>query len=230
VADRQPARQKPRTRREPGEAQLNRNSPQAANRRINRKTEGVQTAILDAAAEIFARKGYQRTKLSDISDELDMHVTALRYHFPTKEMLAEEIVNRVARTNLERLQEALAALGPNASVRDKLSAAITAYMRVTATSIVYIAAHGNIVNQLPDEARAAHYRLLRDFLGIWRSLVGEAAERGELAPGLNPSVATQVILGAVIWSREWYQPERTPPDEIAEQIKATLFGGLLAPR
>ena len=217
-----------RQRHQAGTRGINRNSPLAANRRISRKTEGVQAAILDAAAEVFARKGYHLTKLVDISDRLGMHVTALRYHFPTKEVIAEEIVNRVARTNLERLQEALQALPPGASVRDRLSAAITTYMRVTASSIVYIAAHGNIVNQLPDEARAAHYRLLRDFLSIWRGMIGEAAERGELAPGLSPSVATQVVLGAVIWTREWYRAELAPPDEIAEQIKATLFGGLLA--
>ena len=206
---------------------INRDSPQAANRRINRKTEGVQDAILDAAAAVFAKKGYHLTKLTDISDVLEMHVTALRYHFATKDVIAAEIVNRVARINMERIQETLAAFGPEATVRERLAAAIRAFMQVTAANLVYIAAHGNIVNQLPEDVRQQHFNNLHGFLAIWRRLIGEAADNGELTPGLNPSIATQVVLGSVIWSREWYLPSLGTPDAIADQIIATLFGGLL---
>lgn len=206
---------------------INRNSPQAANRRINRKTEGVQTAILDAAAGVFAQKGYQLTKLSDISDRLDMHVTALRYHFATKEVIAEEIVNKVVRISLSDVRALLEELGPEASARAKLQAMILRYMQVAAANMVYIAAHGNIVNQLPEAARAQHYGYLRDLLGIWRGVIAEAADSGELAEGLNPSIATQVVLGSLIWSREWYRPGLGSPEMIAEQITRTLFGGLM---
>lgn len=224
-------KQKPSPRRrvsaETGGEKVNRDSPMAANRRINRKTESVQSAILEAAAAVFASKGYYLTKLSDISSSLGMHVTALRYHFPTKDGIAEAIANRVARNNLERLEEALAELGPEASSREKFTAAIHTYMRVTAENLTFIAAHGNIVNQLPEPAREAHYHLLHDYLSIWRQLVAEAHQRGELAEGLNPSIATQVVLGSVIWSREWYKPELGSPDRIADEMIRTLFGGLL---
>ena len=206
---------------------INRDSPQAANRRINRKTEGVQVAILDAAAEVFARKGYHLTKLSDISDQIGLHVTALRYHFPTKEVIAAEIVNRVARTNLERIEAVLREFPAGSSVRDRVAAAIRTYMHVAASNRIYIAAHGNILNQLPEDMRQLNYGYLRDFLGIWRGLIGEAKENGELSAGLNPSIATQVILGSVIWSKEWYRPELGTPDVIADEITRALFGGVL---
>ena len=221
----------PRTEAAPpkktGAKRVNRASPLATNRRISRKTEGVQTAILETAARIFARKGYHLTKLSDISDDLGMHVTALRYHFTTKDVIAAEIVNRVIRTNLDQLRLTLDALGPDASSRDKIAGAIRTYMRVSSGNLAGISAHGNIVNQLPAAAKDEHYVLLREFLDIWRYLVSEAAARGELSPGLSLSIATQVILGSVIWSREWYRPEVGTPDRIAEEMTEMLFGGLM---
>lgn len=211
------------------ESRVNRTSPLASNRKISRKTEGVQSAILAAAGSIFAEKGYYRTKLSDISDKVGTHVTALRYHFPSKDAIAEAIVNRVTTAFMEHLQETLAALGPEATSREKIAAAIQSYMHIASERRVDIIAHGNIVNQLPQEARLGHFALLREFLDIWRDLIGEAAQRGELTPGISASIATQVVLGSVIWTREWYRPELGAPERIAEEITKVLLGGLVVP-
>lgn len=208
---------------------VNRSSPLAANRRVNNKTEGVQNAILDTAAEVFAAKGFHLTKLTDISEPLGLHVTALRYHFPSKDSLAEGVANRVSLLNLARLNGALEGAGAEASSREKIAAGIRAYVRTTAEAKVQLAAHGNIVNQLSQEARARHYLILDEFMSIWRRLVAEAAERGELRAGLDPAIATQVLLGSLIWTREWYQIDKgAPPEAVAEQITDALFGGLMA--
>lgn len=73
-----------------------------------------------------------------------------------------------------------------------------------------------------------HFALLREFLDIWRDLIGEAAQRGELAPGISASVATQVVLGSVIWTREWYRPELGAPERIAAEMTKVLLGGLIS--
>lgn len=206
---------------------INRASPQAANRRINRKTEGVQNAILDAAAGVFAKNGYHLTKLTDISEALDMHVTALRYHFATKEVIASELANRVARRNLAELTAALEAASPEASIREKLTTAVDAYIRTLIENRLDIAAHGNVINQLPADLREEHYKLLQQFNAIWRDLLADAVKSGELRGDLNPSIATQVLLGAMTWTREWYRPEGAGAEEIARQMRMMLFDGLL---
>ena len=206
---------------------INRASPQAANRRINRKTEAVQNAILDAAAGVFAKSGYHLTKLTDISEALDMHVTALRYHFATKEVIAAELANRVARRNLSELTAALDALPPEASIREKLTTAVDAYIRTLIENRLDIAAHGNVINQLPADLREDHYKLLQQFNAIWRGFLADAVKAGELRGDLNPSIATQVLLGAMTWTREWYRPEGAGAEEIARQMRMMLFDGLL---
>lgn len=206
---------------------INRASPLAANRRINRKTEGVQNAILDAAAGVFAKNGYHLTKLTDISDVLDMHVTALRYHFATKEVIASALANRVARRNLAELNAALEAAPAGASIREKLTTAVDAYIRTLIENRLDIAAHGNVINQLPADLREEHYKLLQQFNAIWRGLLADAVKSGELRGDLNPSIATQVLLGAMTWTREWYRPEGAGAEEIARQMRMMLFDGLL---
>jgi len=213
---------------EPLETRVNRTSPLASNRKISRKTEGVQSAILAAAGSIFAEKGYNLTKLSDISDKIGTHVTALRYHFPSKDAIAEAIVNRTTQAFMDHLRNTLAELGSDATSREKIAAAIRSYMHVASEKRVDIIAHGNIVNQLPQEARMGHFALLREFLDIWRDLIGEAAQRGELATGISASVATQVVLGSVIWTREWYRPELGAPERIAAEMTKVLLGGLIS--
>lgn len=212
------------------ENRVNRTSPLASNRKISRKTEGVQSAILAAAGVLFADKGYHLTKLSDISDKVGTHVTALRYHFPSKDAIAEAIVNRVTIAFMEHLRATLADLGQDATSRMKIGAAVQSYMHIASEMRVDIAAHGNIVNQLPQDARLGHFALLREFLDIWRDLIGEAAQRGELAPGISASIATQVVLGSVIWTREWYRPDLGAPEKIAGEITKVLLGGLIQPQ
>jgi len=49
-----------------------------------RKAADTRTRILDISAELFARKGFTGTSISDIAGELGTTTAALYYHFPSK--------------------------------------------------------------------------------------------------------------------------------------------------
>lgn len=209
--------------------ELNRSARNASGRKPSRKTEGVQEKILDAAAKVFAQKGYQLTKLSDISDEIGLHVTALRYHFPTKDVLAEEMINSLTRQLHIRLLTTLQQLPADTRYRDRIEAAAITYLNTTLQKLDYIAAHGNVINQIPEDVRERHFGLLNETNRIWRDLMNAAAAAGELRPGINVSLANQVLQGTLIWTREWYRPNGLTPTELAVQILDILFDGM-APR
>ncbi|WP_378942903.1 TetR/AcrR family transcriptional regulator [Mesorhizobium sp. ANAO-SY3R2] len=209
--------------------ELNRTARNASGRKPSRKTEGVQEKILDAAAKVFAQKGYQLTKLTDIADEVGVHVTALRYHFPTKDVLVEEMINSLTRQLHVRLLATLQQLPPETPYRERIEAAAITYLNTTLTKLDYIAAHGNVINQIPQDVRDRHFILLDATNKIWRDLMAAAAEAGELRAGINVSLANQVLQGTLIWTREWYKPGRLTPTQLAIDILDVLFGGL-APR
>jgi AcrR family transcriptional regulator len=209
--------------------EINRTARRASGRKPSRKTEGVQEKILDAAAKVFAQKGYQLTKLSEISDAIDLHVTALRYHFPTKDVLVEEMINSLTRELHMRLLATLQQLPPETCYRERIEAAAITYLNSTLQKLDYIAAHGNVINQVPEDVRERHFGLLNETNRIWRDLMAAASEAGELRPGINVSLANQVLQGTLIWTREWYRPGGLTPTELAVQILDILFDGI-APR
>ncbi|MDI6028926.1 TetR/AcrR family transcriptional regulator [Corticibacterium sp. UT-5YL-CI-8] len=212
-----------------GGRELSRNAPNASGRKPSRKTEMVQARILDAAAKVFSVKGYQLTKLSDIAATIDVHVTALRYHFATKDVLVEEMMNSLVLYVSAQLREAVAQLPHDASPRAKIEAAARAFTRSTLGKPEYMSAHANVFNQVPADMRERHLVHLRKSNAFWRALVEEAATAGDLRSDLNLSLATQILMGTLIWTREWYKPGMSTPETIAEQILAILFDGLAPP-
>jgi AcrR family transcriptional regulator len=206
--------------------ELNRGAPNASGRKPSRKTELVQERILDEAAKIFARKGYQLAKLTDIAEAVGVHVTALRYHFLTKDDLVEDMMNSLVMYVNARVRESVGSLPPGTPVRARIDAAARAYMSATLQKREYMAAHANVLNQVPPALRRRHFKYLKQNNAFWRDMVGEAIRTGELRSDLNPSVATQVLMGTLIWTREWYKPGKSAPEELADAILEILFSGL----
>ena len=54
--------------------------------------------ILDAATTVFATHGYSGGSLRDIARQLDMSLTSIRHHFPTKYELLEAVLERADHT------------------------------------------------------------------------------------------------------------------------------------
>lgn len=209
--------------------ELNRDAPNAAGRKPSRKTEVVQERILDEAAKVFARKGYQLAKLSDISDAMGVHVTSLRYHFPTKDALVEDMMNSLVTYVNAQVRASVATLPKTSSVRERIAAAARAYMKATLHKRDYMSAHANVLNQVPTDLRERHYKHLEQNNRFWRGLVEEAIKAGEMRPGLSPSVATQVLSGTLVWTREWFNPKKSSPEDLADQLVEILFAGLASP-
>jgi hypothetical protein len=96
----------------------------------------------------------------------------------------------------------------------------------TVEKMDYMSAHSNVLNQVPADLRARHFKLLGQSNEFWRGLVTEAVESGEIRRDVNISLATQVLMGTLIWTREWYRPGLYTPQELADRILEILFGGL----
>ena len=215
-ADRDPKDKEPRSRK-------------AAGRKPSRKLEATRERILNAAAKVFSRKGYQLALLSDIAAEAGIHVTALYYHFDSKEHLVEEMLNRLARSVASRVNAAVGALDEDASFKDRILAAARAQMSAMLSETDYIKAHSRVLYQVPDDVRRRHFTILRVGYNLWRSLVNDAWLRGEIRRDLDTGVTTQLLMGCINWSQEWYKPGRLSPEEIAERAVDLVFDGM-APR
>ncbi|WP_342363613.1 TetR/AcrR family transcriptional regulator [Terrarubrum flagellatum] len=209
-----------------GRAKTTRVSRKALGRKPSKKSGATRSKILAAAAKVFASNGYQLTKLSDIAREVDIHVTALNYHFETKDHLVEEMMNALVHHVSESVQAGVAALPATATHRERILVGAVAFLQAILEQKDFITAHGHVLYQVPQEVRDRHFVHLAEANVFWRRLILEAWQKGELRRSLNPSLAMQMLMGTLIWTREWYRPGRDTPAEIATEIIDILFDGM----
>ena len=81
--------------------------------------------ILDKAEELFTEHGYKSASIREIASKCGVTNAAIYYHFPNKESLFVEVMQRHAK----KLREKMAAAGENiTSSRERLVAMLTAYI------------------------------------------------------------------------------------------------------
>ncbi|MCZ0734260.1 TetR/AcrR family transcriptional regulator [Phreatobacter sp. AB_2022a] len=192
----------------------------AGEERPAKRAEVSRQQILDVAASLFRARGYTETSLRDIAALVGMKAGSLYYHFTSKEELAAEVL----RIGVERVHEvvaaAVAALGPRATMKARIEAAIAAHLETLLVESDYTSAHIRCFPYVPPAIKAGLADTRRAYEGVWKRLLGEAAAAGALAPGIDPDVARLAILGALNWSLEWFDPERGRPEELIRTLVA----------
>ena len=67
----------------------------------------------------------------------------------------------------------------------------------------------------------------REYATIFGTLLGEAERQGLIKPGFDLSVVRMLMLGALTWVAEWYDPEKPmTPDDVADEMMRLLSGGI----
>ena len=188
----------------------------ASGRRELGKSGITRQRILDAAARIFAEKGYGRTPMGEIAQEAGIHITALYYHFSTKDDLAEGVINHGAQLNYAR----------EATFIERFRVAVRAQLEGVVARRSYVLAQSKILSELPEARQERHRALLRQLADLWRGLLREGRAAGMLREDLDLSVARMILQGSINWTIEWYRPGGRDIAEIAGQIADTILTGM----
>ncbi|HMN43758.1 MAG TPA: TetR/AcrR family transcriptional regulator [Povalibacter sp.] len=69
------------------------------------RKHSTRTALVDAAAELFARKGVEDATLDEVAAHAGMHVQTLYRHFPSKAALAQAIELKYLERFRERIED-----------------------------------------------------------------------------------------------------------------------------
>jgi AcrR family transcriptional regulator len=149
--------------------------------------------ILDAALEVFARKGYHRAIVDDIVRASRTSKGAVYHHFPNKEAVFLALVDEFS----ARLAAAVAAaIGTRRGALAKVEAALTAALTTFADNerlarLILLEAVS-----LGPTYQAKRAEVTGRFAALIRGYLDEAAGDGSIAP-LDTRVATLAGLGAV---------------------------------
>jgi AcrR family transcriptional regulator len=172
-------------------------------------------AILDAAAHVFAEKGYERATMADVARAAGFAKASAYHYFDSKEALLYALLDR----SIDALLDAVtrADPGPDAPPGDRLSRIVEAYVRAFLERVSVVTPLLLHLERLRPEWRAAIKQKERGLI----ALVSAAASHESAA--LPPHVTAFVILGAANWTHYWFDPAgEVSPERLAEGI-AALF-------
>lgn len=181
--------------------------------------------ILAAAARQLSALGYADIRLDDIAEIAGIRTPAIYHYFASRDDLIAAVM-REGQTRLhEHVLTALAGVPPSASVIDRICAAAAAHLRVELELSDYARAvmrnAGHVPPAIQDEVRAGGTA----YQTIWRQLLDQAAEAGELRGDIDPQLARMLVMGALNWTAEWWtgrQSVDTLIDTATTMIRAAL--------
>jgi len=181
--------------------------------------------ILDAAAQVFRKKGFHGASMSDIAEAVNLQKASLYHHVASKQEILLALLDRA----IEMLTEQIAPLATQSAPADKkLRQMIHMYLRL-------LADHADLASVLLFEHRSLepkqHTRHIpnRDkFEALWRDIILEGVKTKRFSCA-NPALAVRALLGTLNWTLTWYRPNgELTMDQIADQIADLQLKGLSA--
>jgi AcrR family transcriptional regulator len=157
------------------------------------RAEETRRLLLDAAQNIFGRKGYHDASMDDIVQAADRSKGAAYFHFPGKGDIFRAVLNRLA-DRLERKVHRAVALEtmPIARLDAALAAvldAFTGHRRVARLALVELVGAGPAFQDTLAELRLRFRRLIK-------AQLDEAIDKGAIAP-VNTRLVSLAWFGAI---------------------------------
>jgi len=192
------------------------------------KVKNTREKILDAAAALFSRQGYNGTALRDIAAALDMKAGSLYYHFDSKEQLVLEILKLGLENIINTVITRVNALPEGSTTEEVLIEAakghLTALLEKGDYTSTSIRNYGQMPAAVQDEGR-----VIRDkYENMWRKWLVAAQKRGDIDASVDLKMLRLSLLGTLNRTLAWYSPGEKTIDEIAETQVGFFWDGIKA--
>ena len=173
---------------------------------------------------MLSRKGYAGTRLSDVADQAEIQAPAIYYYFQSREDLIEEVMWTGIAHMREHIARVLAALPPDSDPIDRIDAAVEAHLRYALEISDYTTASIRNAGQVPEGSRSVHAEAAQ-YGEMWRELL-RTPKRRAAAADLDPMAARMLVLGALNWAAEWWNPRRGSLDGVVRTAQSLVRHGL----
>jgi TetR/AcrR family transcriptional regulator, cholesterol catabolism regulator len=196
-----------------------------SSRRSSSKSQRRRTAeIIDAAANVFARRGFHGASTQDIADVLGVRQASLYYYFPSKEVALEMVCARGVEGFVEA---AIAVTEVSGSASKKLAGLIASHLSPLRDRGDYMQVFLNERRHLPAESRRRIGRHSRAIERIFEDVLRAGVDDGEFRPDIDVRLTALAILGMANAVAAWYAKEKQRPIErIADMFASIVLDGI----
>jgi len=168
--------------------------PSTAARSAPPTSAGKREAILRAAIDTFAERGFFNAQVADVARAAGVAAGTVYLYFRSKDDLLASIFDRTMR---EAIAEGHAAVADISDPRERLR-------RIARVHLARLGRDRNLAVVFQVELRQSIKFMeqlsssrLRDYLGIIRAAVADGQTAGLFRPDLNPTVCAKIFFGAL---------------------------------
>lgn len=184
--------------------------------------------VLEAAASVFAERGFHGASTQDIADRLGMRQASLYYYFTSKEAALEQVCQR----GIEHIigDSEIIATGPG-SATERLAGIMRRHIEPLAENCAGLRAYLHEARFLPKEARRRIGKAARRYERLVEGLLEQGIATGEMRADLDVQIAADAILGMCNAAAHW--PGKEPSSamkHVAEELIALVLRGIATGR
>ncbi|WP_067904898.1 TetR/AcrR family transcriptional regulator [Nocardia vaccinii] len=182
--------------------------------------------ILAAAAHVLSRRGVAGTRLADIAARAELRAPAVYYYFRSRDDLVAEVMREGQRRVREHVECAIDTASSTASALELIDTAVDAHLRIELELSDFASAVTRNAGQLPTDIMSTMQLESAAYHAVWRRLLEQLAESGQLRPGLDIGIARMLIIGALNWTAEWWNHENDSLDHLIKTAQSIVRNSL----
>lgn len=156
--------------------------------------------VTDAAAQVFARRGYHGAATQDIADVLGIRQASLYYYFDSKEAALEAVCASGVEDYALRAQEVARS---DAAASQKVARLVFQHLAPMAERLDYTVVFLRERRFLPPPARKRIRAIEQRYERLIQKIIQQGVAAGELRADLDARMATLALLGlgnsAALW-------------------------------
>lgn len=181
--------------------------------------------ILDAAAQVFRKKGFHGTSMADIAESVNLQKASLYHHVASKQEILLALLDRA----IDMLTERIAPLaGQSGPVDEKLREMMHTYLQLMAENAdvasVLLFEH----RSLEPKQHTRHIPNRDRFESLWRDVLSEGIQAGVFTSP-DAGLTARALLGILNWTITWYRPRGDLSiEQVADYYVELLYHGMLA--
>ena len=198
--------------------------PRAAGRTRGAKKRDVE--VLDAAARVFARRGYADASVQDVADELGILKGSLYHYIKMKEDLLFWLLEEVHKDVEVILEEVANAEG--LAPLERIELYVKRQVLYNLDNLERISIYYHDVDSLSEERLTTILSRRRTHERFITGLIKEAQEQGTADPTADPRILANCLFATIIWTYRWYKPNgRISRQAIADHCARFVMRGVV---
>lgn len=187
-----------------------------------RQQESRREPLLEAAAELFATKGYAGTSMRDIASSVDMLVGSIYYHFNSKEEILLNVYDQGVGRYTAAINDALASAS-DGNPWERLEAICIGHLSALLEGGPFTRlGKAEFIQSVPRKVALGLIEQRDRYEMVFERVIAELP----LKKDIDRVYLKMFLLGGLTSALSWYRPGKSAPAEIARSFVGFVRNGV----